>query len=334
MARTQVGIDLGSTEIRAVEVENGRNGARVVKAGTAPLEPGVVEDGLVVQEAPVVRALRGLWRSQKFGSKDVVLGIGNERVYVRDLTLPTAPLAQLREALPFRVQDMLPVPVADCLLDFRPLREHGGEVNGLLVAVPEALVQTNVDVVEQAGLRVQAVDLSAFALLRALARGDLSGRTVALVDVGACVTQVVISDATVPRLVRYLGRGGRSLTQDVARSTGITPREAEGIVLAGGAGNPAALAAQDRHRDGLVTTIGQTLAFSAQQGGRPVEGIVLTGRGSRLAGLGQQLATVSRLPVSFGSIGAGFDVSRLGGTAAAPETMSQLPMATGLASAA
>jgi type IV pilus assembly protein PilM len=334
MARTQVGIDLGSTEIRVAEVEQGRGGPRVVRAGTAPLEPGVVEDGLVVQEAPVVRALRGLWRTHKIGSKDVVLGMGNERVYVRDLEMPMAPLPQLREALQFRVQDMLPVSVSDCLLDFRPLREQGTQVQGLLVAVPEALVQTNVDAVEKAGLRVQSVDLSAFALLRALARGDLAGRSVALVDVGACVTQIVISDATVPRLVRYLGRGGRSLAQEVARATGVTPRDAENLVLAGGGGNPAALAAQDRYRDALVATVNQTLAYSTQQGGRPVEGIVLTGRGARLAGLGQQLATVTRLPVSFGAIGSGFDTSRLSGRGAAPEVVAQLPLATGLGSAA
>jgi type IV pilus assembly protein PilM len=334
MARTQVGIDLGSTEIRAVEVENGRNGARVLRVGTAPIEPGVVEDGFVVQAEPVARALRGMWRSQKFASKDVVLGVGSERVYVRDLTLPSAPLAQLREALPFRVQDMLPVPVSDCLLDFRPLREHGHEVRGLLVAAPHAAVQTTVDAVERAGLRVQNVDLAAFGLLRGLVRGDLAARAVALVDVGGCVTRIVVSESAVPRSVRHLGRGGRDLTQEIARTVGVTSREAEGLVLAGGGGNPVATAAQERHRDALVAAIGQTLTFHAQQGGRPVEGIVLSGRGSRLAGLGQHLATVSRLPVSFGTVSAGFDVSRLTGSAAAPETLVQLPLAVGLASAA
>ncbi|HEY0188703.1 MAG TPA: pilus assembly protein PilM [Cellulomonas sp.] len=330
MARTQVGIDLGSTEIRAVEVENGRSGSRVLRAGTAPVEPGAVEDGRVVQAAPVTRALRGLWRSTRFGSKDVVLGLGNEHVYVRDLSLPVAPMAQLRAALPFRVQDMLPVSVSDCLLDFRPLREHGAELHGLLVAVPETMAQANVDAVEAAGLRVQSVDLSAFALVRALLRGDLAHRSIALVDIGACVTQIVVADATVPRTIRFLGRGARSLHQEIARATGVLVGQAE--AMARSASDPATAAAQERFVDALVTTITQTLAFSTQQqGGQPVEGIVLTGGGARLAGLGQHLATVARLPVSFGTVGTGLDVSRL---KAAPDLLAQLPMAAGLACAA
>ena len=171
MAATVIGLDIGTTRVRAVELQTGRGGPTVVKYAEAPLPLGAVQDGEVTEPDGVVPALRQLWTSGGFSSRDVVIGVGNQRVMVRNLDLPWMPMKQLRSSLPFQVQDTLPVAVEDALLDFYPTAEFdaqsGRTVQGLLVAATRDTVAANVAAVESAGLRPQMVDLNAFALLRA-----------------------------------------------------------------------------------------------------------------------------------------------------------------------
>ncbi|MBN9327741.1 MAG: pilus assembly protein PilM, partial [Cellulomonas sp.] len=199
MATTRViGLDIGSSAVRAAELEFG-GGARTGKVaptlhrlGEVALPVGAVRDGEVVQPETVSAALRQLWQDTKFESKDVVLGVGNQRVLVRDLDLPWMPLAQLKASLPFQVSEMLPMSSDEALLDYYPVAEYDGPqgrtVHGMLVAAQRDTVTANVVAVEGAGLRPLMVDLNGFALLRSLAHGDLARATVAFVDVGATKT--------------------------------------------------------------------------------------------------------------------------------------------------
>ena len=133
MASTRViGLDIGTTAVRAAEVEFGSGGPAgtpsptLLRAGAVPLPPGVVRGGEVVEPGIVSQALKQLWSSTGFSSKDVVIGVGNERVVVRELDLPWMPLAQLRASLPFQVQELLPVASSDALLDYFPTGESTG----------------------------------------------------------------------------------------------------------------------------------------------------------------------------------------------------------------
>ncbi|HWJ83978.1 MAG TPA: pilus assembly protein PilM, partial [Cellulomonas sp.] len=98
MAKTRViGLDIGTTGVRAVEVEFDNGGAargapgRVVRAGFVPLPWGAVHDGEVAEPATVSSAIKRLWAEQKFSSKEVVVGVGNQRVLVRELDMPALP---------------------------------------------------------------------------------------------------------------------------------------------------------------------------------------------------------------------------------------------------
>lgn len=132
MSKTRVvGLDLGSRCVRAAEVEIHTGGSagprvRLLRVGEQPIDAAAMRDGEVARPAAVTSALRTLWRSERFGCKDVVLGVGNQRVFVRDLAVPAAPLDQIRSSLRFGpVKDLLPVRVEDCLLDFHPVASGG-----------------------------------------------------------------------------------------------------------------------------------------------------------------------------------------------------------------
>lgn len=317
-----IGLDIGTTHVRGAEVDrSGRGAPTLVRYGQVPLPMGAVRDGEVAEPETVASALRQLWSQAKFSSRDVIIGIGNQRVLVRELDMPAMPMAQIRASLPFQVQDLLPVAVEDALLDYYPIGEFAGpngpSVSGLLVAATKDTVQANTIAVETAGLHPVMVDLSAFALTRVQVTGDLMARTVALVDIGARITTVVIVAQGVPRFIRMLPSGGQDVTDAVTSTMSASVSDAERIKREVGVGFAVApeLEAVAESIRGvtatLVDSIRNTLVYYASNHpGAAADSMVLSGGGSMLPGMGQYLASASRLPVSLGQPLAGFKTAR------------------------
>lgn len=232
MATNVVGLDIGSTGVRAVELSaNGKSKPMLIRSYEIPLSPGAVVHGEVVEPEIVTAALKRLWSQGGFKSKKVVLGTGNQGVIVRDLTVPKMSLKHIRESLPFHVQSLLQMPLTDSLLDFYPTSESVGDqgavINGLLVAAEKKEILGNVDAVERAGLTPVEVDLIPFALNRLLvSRPHIEG-TVALVDIGGTTTSIIISSNGVPWFVRIIPTGGDDLTRALIEGLAIDAPSAE-----------------------------------------------------------------------------------------------------------
>ena len=203
-----IGLDIGSSSIRAVEARRGKDDHTLINFGQVPLPPGAVQGGVVQDPAAVTAALKQLWAASKFGTRQVSLGVTNPQLVVREMSVSNLPAKELHKSLPFQVRDMLPLAVDRSLLDFHPLEEPGDNptVRGLLIAMPKEAVIVVVDAVEKAGLHVAGVDLASFALLRAASR--LDSQVEAIVDIGAQVTSVVVHADGEPLIVRTVPRGG------------------------------------------------------------------------------------------------------------------------------
>ena len=124
-ATTLIGLDIGSTSIRAVEATLTKDRPMINNFGQAVLPPGAVVGGVVKDEKAVTAALRQLWTSRDFSTKSVVLGVTHQQVIVREIDLANLPAKERRQALPFLVRDILPLPVEQALLDFYPLEKPG-----------------------------------------------------------------------------------------------------------------------------------------------------------------------------------------------------------------
>src|SRR5437762_1837655 len=118
VARRHIGLDIGSTAIRAAEVSTSGGKPRLVRVAQVPTPAGAVASGEIRDPDQVSDAIRELWRSARFRSKDVMLGVGNQRVVVREVTLPWLEEKELRQSLPFQVQEFVPIPVDDAVLDY------------------------------------------------------------------------------------------------------------------------------------------------------------------------------------------------------------------------
>ncbi|WIE61240.1 type IV pilus assembly protein PilM [Curtobacterium sp. MCLR17_032] len=313
MAKSIVGVDIGAAAIRAVEVQDAdRSKPLITRFAEVPVPEGATRQGEVVEPNTVAAALRELWSVGKFRSRDVVLGMGNQRVLSRDLTVPRAPIAQIRESLPFQVQDMLPVPVGDAILDFYPTSEGIGEsgptVSGLLVAAVKDAVLANVRAVQTAGLRPVGVDLIPFALARVLAPASATG-TAAIVECGANTTTVVVMSDGVPKFVRIIPTGGDDVTRLLAGQLEVPLPTAEAIKRHLGMDSSRAQTHDDAVAVGAVReTVSELLAslrntvsyFVNTHPSEPVSQVLLVGGGAALAGFRDALAEATRLPVVLG----------------------------------
>jgi type IV pilus assembly protein PilM len=233
--RTRIGVDVGSTAVRVAEVAAGEIPV-IVRAAQVPLPPGVVEAGEVRQPEVVAEALRELWSKAGVKSKQAHLGVGNQRVVVRELALPWLPEKELRDTLGFQVQEFIPMASDEAVLDFDPLGEmdQGGRrmVRILLVAAHKPMVNALVEAALAAKLDPQGIDLTPFAVTRAVGTGDEgldldSTGDEAIVDIGAQVTSICVHDRGVTRFVRMLPSGGRDITLALASGLGVDDEMAE-----------------------------------------------------------------------------------------------------------
>ncbi|WP_167138263.1 type IV pilus assembly protein PilM [Diaminobutyricimonas sp. TR449] len=305
MGRRIVGVDIGDTALRAVELENPtKPKPTVLRYHEVALPEGAVRSGEVIEVHTVATALRRLWAEGRFRAKDVVIGMGNQKVIARDLIVAKQPIKLIREGLPFQVQDLIPMPIEDALLDFYPIAEVQGEngpaVSGLLIAAVKDAVEANVAAVREAGLYPVDVDLIPFALQRAV--GTVQG-TAALIDVGAATTNVVLTTSGVPQFVRIIPTGGDDLTRALMSRLDVERDEAERIKSTIGM-QPQSPDQESVARTiyeitaELLTSLRNTLSyFSNTRPDSVIERIVLNGGGASLPGFAAVLQDVARTPV-------------------------------------
>jgi len=292
-----VGLDIGATAVRAavlnVQVRDGVPTATAQHLGGVPLQPGTVVNGVVADPASLTASLKTLWRDNDLSCRNVILGVANPQVLVREIQIPHLDPAQQARALPFQARDVIALPMDQVVLDFTPLGPPDPDtnlVNGLLVASPRDPVLSAVAAVERAGLKVSRVDLASFAVLRSSAGDGLDVE--AVIDLGAHLTTVVVHQRGVPRLVRTLPRGGEELTARLAERLNISPEEAEELKRTSGLGVPGEVSTLLSECLGpLLSEIRSSINyFRTGHTGVQLRGISLTGGGASLPGLAEVLS--------------------------------------------
>ena len=232
-----IGLHIGSSQLAAAHVLNNGH-AEVVQLARRPLDRGLVVDGEVRDTAALTRELKEFFSANKLPRKDVRLGIASSRIGVRILEVPSiGDPKQFENAIRFRAQELLPIPVTDAILDHVVLGEHENDEGDvlrrvLLVFAHRDLVNRFVETCRGAGVRLAGIDLDAFALLRAVGAGRDGGEqshAVVAVSIGHERTVLAVSDGKVCDFTRVLEWGGSSLDVALARAIDLTPSQAEPI---------------------------------------------------------------------------------------------------------
>jgi type IV pilus assembly protein PilM len=332
--RTLVGLDIEPGAIAVAKVAV--NGALTVEqAATAELEPHVIRDGEVTDADALTEAIRDVWRENKGFDKRVRIGVANARIVVRVMEAP--PIddpKELAAAVRFQAQDELPMPLDAAVLDFQPLdlveTPNGPRRRVLLVAARRDMVERVLTAARSAGLRPEGIDLSAFAMVRALYRPDTGSAL--FLSVGGLTNLAVVAENGSCLFTRVAGGGLEALAVDLAERRGLTLEHARGWLRH--VGLAAALEELEGETDIVeeargvlvdgVRRIAQEVRASldfhhtTSGGVGLVERVVLTGPALDVPGFGEALATELGMPVEGRKVlGAstdaldGIDASRL-----------------------
>ena len=315
MAQRVIGLDIGSSAVRAAQVSlRGRGLPTLERVGQVLLPPGAVSDGEIADPDAVVDALRALWSRYGFKGRRVWLGLANQQVIVRLLDVPYLPDEELAQSLQYQVQDSIPIAVDQALLDFHTVEvvetPEGQRLSRLLlVAAQREMVNRVVDVVRRAKLDPVGIDLAAFAMLRSVAPVaalDAEGGEL-VIDVGAAVTNVVVHDGGVPRFVRMILMGGNAVTDALVDQLDMPYEEAEQAKASVGMAeeyglplNASSRVITERASRFIEEIRGSVDYYRAQPDAVPLERVVLSGGASRLPNLRERLADALRLPVDYG----------------------------------
>jgi len=306
-----VGLDISSNSIKVAEVTMGKGDPVLSNLGMISIPEGVVRDGEVEDGVTLAEALKELWGMTGIKEKSVILGIANQKVIVRPVELPYMEREELDSAIRFQVQEFIPIPVEDALLDFDIIEEfmtaeEERMLTVLLVAAHKDMVQSFIEVLRSAGLTPAAIDLKAFALprslipLAALQGGYGETAAVCLINVGAGLTNITILKENIPRFARFLLRGGDDFVDVIANRMDMTREEAD-AVRRGRVANPDAVSVLQQELSSFVGEIRRSIDYYiAQTQERDFSKVILSGSGAMTVNLVQEMNKGLRLPVEIG----------------------------------
>lgn len=321
MANTSVvGLDIGSSQIKAVHVERRRNLWSLAHVGIVPTPPDSVQDGVILDIPRVTEAVRQLMRDHQIPPTDCIAAVTGSQVLVRSIRIPDMKQAALPRSIRFEAakhidQGATGATIDNSVVEYE-VRGKLGEVPNqqldvLMVIAPLPMVNSRVAVMEGAGLEPVAVDVEAFAVMRAVhAVGIVPGPNQAVVvcNMGATYTDVNIILENEVAVTRSIPLGGNSLTLSLASMLNCPPEDAEAqkkfvdvspgqdtdaIVMGMAVQNPTRQVAVP-FVDELIRELRRSVIYFQSQAAEAgvqvaVEHLLLTGGGAELIGLGAYL---------------------------------------------
>lgn len=307
-AKSVLGLDIGSSAVKAIELTPMRAGLRVSAIGVEPVPPRTIVDGAIAEPAAVSAALGRLLARPAFRAADAAVSLSGHSVIVKKITLPAMTPAELSQSIHWEAEQYIPFHVHDVNLDYEILRESGGAhgpgtMDVLLVAAKKDTVAAYTDAVTRAGRRPAVVDVDAFALQNAyeVNYGLEPGVVVALVNIGAGATNVNILDTGRSVFTRDISMGGQAFTEGLQRELLIDFETAE--QLKRGVSGPEAEYEDARPvirtvTEGLIGELEKTFDFFAGTAERPrIDRLVVSGGGSLIDGLVDALHDRFQAPV-------------------------------------
>ena len=342
-----VGLKIGASQLAAARVTN-NGSAELLQVAREPLNPGVVVGGELRDPDALAVALKDFFAKHKLPKRGVRLGIANNRIGVRTFDVDgIADLKQLDNAIRFRAQEALPIPIDEAVLDYQILRETTNEVGEvtrriLLVVAYREQIDRYTDACKKAGIGLLGIDLEAFALLRALQAPQAGAGDAALVAVaiGHERSTFAVSDGRVCEFTRVLEWGGAAINVALARALDAAPSEVEAVKRAlslmdemtpDGVTPEQGAKARDAIRRAIQTFARELVSslqfYQNQPGSLGIGEIVLTGGTTHLPGLAAELEKLIGVRVRVGDPLARMKVSKKIGQ---PEQIGSLAVAIGL----
>jgi type IV pilus assembly protein PilM len=307
--KSVVGLDIGSSAVKAVELKATGNSYRVAAFGSQPVPPDSIVDGAIIDAGAVADAIRRLFDGNKaFKAKDVCASLSGNAVIVKKITLPVMTQAELDESIYWEAEQYIPFDVQDVNLDYQILDpgtgpESRGSMDVLLVAAKKDKIGDYTGVIAQAGRNAVVVDVDAFALQNAyeMNYGLEPGQVVVLLNAGASAINVNIMHGDQSVFTRDVSIGGNAYTEALQKDLDLPYEIAEQLkkgIPVDGATFEEARPVIRAITDNVLLEVQKTFDFfKATASSDHIDKIVVSGGASRVEGFYEMLAERFGTPV-------------------------------------
>ena len=234
-AKSLVGLDIGSSSVKAIELKPAGKGFRVSAIGVESVPPDSIVDGAIIDGGAVADAVRRLFANKRFKAKDVVASLSGNSVIVKKITLPSMTEAELSESIYWEAEQYIPFDIQDVNLDYQVVGQGAGAAAGtmdvLLVAAKKEKIADYTGVISQAGRSPVIVDVDAFALQNAyeVNYGLDASLVVALVNFGASAVNINILSGGQSLFTRDISIGGNAYTDALQRELNVPYETADAL---------------------------------------------------------------------------------------------------------
>jgi type IV pilus assembly protein PilM len=296
--RQLLGLDIGSSGIKLVQLKENRGRYILQKFGVKELEPEVIVDGTVMDEGRVVSAIKELVEEHHVKLKQVAISISGHAVIIKKISLPPMPDEELEGQVKLAAEQYIPFDINEVNLDFYVLPppdnpEEQGEMSIVLVAAKKDKINELTELVKAAGLTPVVMDVDAFAIenMFGIAFGETDEDTVTLVNIGASVMNVNIVRGGVSLFTRDIPLGGNRYSEAIQREMGVSFEEAEQLKKSDRVKDDHTLSAVvDSVNAEVASEIARTIDyFKTTSTTGDISRVLLCGGGAKIKGLAQQL---------------------------------------------
>ncbi len=305
-SKTVVGLDIGSSSIKAVELKKSKGEVEVAHLAIEPLASDIVVDSMIVDQGSVSSAITKIFNESGIKTKNVATSVSGHSVIVKKITIPTMDDSELAGSITTEAAQHIPFDIADVNVDYQILSEdEGPQMDVLLVAVKKDKIVNYTNSLALAGKAASIVDIDAFALQNCYEYNyePAPSSTVALLNLGASVMNINIVKGSNPLFTRDVSVGGNQYTDSLQKELDLSFDDAESLKL----GNKVGTVSEDAKMpilqqvtEIIVLEIQKTFDFfRATASGEHIERIYLAGGSSKVPGLMEALRQEFSLPVEM-----------------------------------
>lgn len=299
-----VGIDVGSSSVKLVQLKEQKGSYQLLNAGIIPLSPEAIVDNALMDSASIAEAVKNLVASLGVKLKDAACSISGNSVIIRKILLPAMPPEELEDQISWEAEQYIPFDIKDVNMDFQILSPDSvdpSKMNVLLVASKKDIINDYVSVFREAGMNLSVVDIDSFAVQNAfeINHDATAGEVLALINIGASVMNINVIKDGITLFTRDVQMGGNLYSEEIQKQLGVSGSESESMkMLAGETANTALLDVIGKVSDTITQEIRRSLDFyNSTANDDRINRIFLSGGCTKMHNLKEVVGSRLNLPV-------------------------------------
>src|SRR5262245_53823190 len=301
-----VGLDIGSSSVKAVELSKKGSALQLLNMGFENLQADTIVDGQIMELNNVSNVISSIFNAHQIRTPRVVAGVSGHSVIVKNIVLPAMSHEELQESFSWHAEEHIPFDIADVNLDYELTSKSSESLHVLMAACKSDKINNVKQAIQLAGKQPVIIDVDAFALQNCYEVNyqPRSGQIVALLNIGAATMNINILNGTRSVFARDASVGGSQYTSLLQKELGVSFEQAEavkrGMTLPEGVEPKPIQPIIETVSDILALEVKKTFDFyraTAQEGEAAIQKILVAGGGSKLPGLPDYLAHRFEIPV-------------------------------------